>query len=53
MSARPVKNARDIPKNQTVLLYEHQALMVFSIFGCLFVKNMKNKVSACFSEITY
>ncbi len=26
--------------------------VVFTIFGCLFVKNIQNKISACFYEIT-
>jgi hypothetical protein len=29
------------------------ALMVFTIFGCLFVEKIKNKVCVCFFEITY
>ncbi len=29
------------------------ALMVFTTFSCLFVKEIQNEVSACFYEITY
>jgi hypothetical protein len=41
------------PKIKKKCLLNEQSTDGFTILGCLFVKNIQNKVSACFYKITY